>query len=200
VWKLDPTGHETVLHSFTGGADGSRPYGGVTFDSAGNLYGTTSSGGPASAGVVWKLDPTGHESVLYTFTGGADGGTLYAGVILDSAGNLYGTTYLGGVVWGVVWKLDPTGHESVLHTFTLADGGYPGAGVIMDSAGNLYGTTSYGGAAGWGTVYKVAPGGPSPALTQPAHLSFDGPGFRPAHPMPWEPPRKMEKPTSWRTQ
>ena len=190
VWKLDPTGHETVLHNFTGGADGSRPYGGVTFDSVGNLYGTTSSGGPASAGVVWKLDPTGHESVLYTFTGGADGGTLYAGVILDSAGNLYGTTYLGGVVWGVVWKLDPTGHESVLHTFTLADGGYPGAGVIMDSAGNLYGTTSYGGAAGWGTVYKVAPGGPSPAPTQPVHLSFDGSGFGPDHPMPGEPPRR----------
>ena len=200
VYKLDATGHQTVLYSFTGGADGLAPEAGVTFDSAGNLYGTTVRGGAADVGVVWKLDPAGHESVLYTFTGGADGGTLYAGVVLDSAGNLYGTTNSGGVGWGVVWKLDTIGHQSVLHTFTSADGASPGAGVIMDSAGNLYGTTSYGGAGGWGAVYELTPGDSSQALTPPVRFSFDGPGVGPNHPMPGEPPRKTEKPAPWRTQ
>jgi uncharacterized repeat protein (TIGR03803 family) len=155
VYKLDTAGHETVLYSFTGGADGGDPYAGVIRDSAGDLYGTTFGGGAAGAGVVYKLDPADHETVLYSFTGGADGGNPYAGVIPDSAGNLYGTTYGGGTMWGVVYKLDRGGHETVLYTFGGgADGGNPYAGVIPDSAGNLYGTT-YGGAAGAGVVFKV---------------------------------------------
>jgi uncharacterized repeat protein (TIGR03803 family) len=155
VYKLHPTGHETVLYRFTGGTDGSQPYAGVILDSAGNLYGTTPFGGTAGNGVVYKLDPTGHETVLYSFSGGADGGRPYAGVIRDSAGNLYGTTYLGGTAnAGVVYKLDPAGNETVLHRFTGgADGNNPYAGVIRDSAGNLYGTT-YG-----GVVYKLDPAG-----------------------------------------
>ena len=96
VYKLDTSGQETVLYSFTGGAEGGDPLAGVVRDSAGNLYGTTSCGGTAGAGVVFKLDTTGHETVLYSFTGGADGGIPTAGVIRDSAGNLYGTTYGGG--------------------------------------------------------------------------------------------------------
>jgi uncharacterized repeat protein (TIGR03803 family) len=156
VYKLDPTGHETVLHSFTGGADGSGPYAGVIGDSAGNLYGTTEVGGTANQGVVYKLDSAGHETVLYSFMGGADGSEPFAGVIGDSAGNLYGTTRSGGTGGiGVVYKLDPTGHEMVLHSFIGADGNYPAAGVIRDSAGNLYGTTEYGGTEGFGVVYKL---------------------------------------------
>jgi uncharacterized repeat protein (TIGR03803 family) len=155
VYKVDTAGHETVLYSFTGGADGGAPYAGVIRDPAGNLYGTTYyGGGTANAGVVYKVDTAGHETVLYSFTGGADGGQPAAGVIRDSAGNLYGTTYYGGAAddWGVVYKLDTTGHETVLYTFTgRADGGWPGAGVIRDSAGNLYGTTSE----EWGVVYKL---------------------------------------------
>jgi uncharacterized repeat protein (TIGR03803 family) len=173
VYKVDPAGHETVLHSFTGGADGAYPYAGVILDSAGNLYGTTANGGLGTgyngAGVVYKVDPAGHETVLYSFTGGADGGYPEAGVILDSAGNLYGTTVNGGIAGlGVVYKVDTAGHETVLHSFTGgADGAYPHAGVIRDSAGNLYGTTAGGGitgpcagspfSIGCGVVYKLNP-------------------------------------------
>ena len=95
-------------------------------DSAGNLYGTTFSGGTADRGVVYKLDTVGHERVLYTFTGGADGASPSAGVIRDSAGNLYGTTSQGGGTSGagVVYKLDTAGQYNVLYTFTGgADGG-----------------------------------------------------------------------------
>jgi uncharacterized repeat protein (TIGR03803 family) len=168
VFKLDTAGHETVLYAFTGGADGGAPYAGVISDSAGNLYGTASGGGAAGWGVVYKLDTAGQETVLYSFKGGADGGKPYAGVISDSAGNLYGTTLYGGVYsgvagFGVVYKLDTTGHETVLHTFTGgSDGGTPYAGVITDSAGNLYGTTYYGGrlvypcaGSGCGVVYEL---------------------------------------------
>ena len=161
VFKLDPTGHETVLHSFTGGADGSLPIAGVILDSAGNLYGTTSAGGTANAGVVFRLDSTGQETVLYSFTGGADGRQPYAGVIRDAAGDLYGTTYLGGAGCGsygcgVVFKLDPTGHETVLYSFAgVTDGWAPSAGVTLDSAGNLFGTTVFGGTSFGGTVYEV---------------------------------------------
>jgi uncharacterized repeat protein (TIGR03803 family) len=130
---------EIVLHNFQDLAD---PWAGVIQDSAGNLYGTTYYGGTANAGVVYKLDTSGHYTVLYSFMGGADGANPYAGVILDSAGNLYGTTEEGGENNGVVYKLDTTGHETVLYSFTGgADGAFPYAGVIRDSAGNLYGTT-----------------------------------------------------------
>ena len=161
VYKVDAAGQETVLYSFTGGADGGWPYAGVIRDSAGNLYGTTSAGGTARAGVVFKLDTAGNETVLYNFTGGTDGGAPIAGVVRDSAGNLYGTAG-GGIVsacqrgCGVVYKLDTAGRETVLYTFTGgADGANPSEGVIGDSAGNLYGTTSGGGLANAGVVYKL---------------------------------------------
>jgi len=157
VYKVDTAGHAMALHNFTGGADGSGPYGNLILDSAGNLYGTASGGGASGAGVVFKIDKSGHETVLYSFTGGADGGGPLAGVIFDSAGNLYGTTNGGGGSGaGVVFKIDKSGHETVLHSFTGgADGGYPLAGVIFDSAGNLYGTTGGGGASGAGVVFKI---------------------------------------------
>jgi len=160
VYKVDVAGHETVLHSFTGGADGQIPSAGVIRDSAGNLYGTTQYGGTGGWGVVYKLDTSGTETVLYTFTGGADGAKPFAGVIGDSQGGLYGTTYSGGTGAGVVYRLDKTGKETVLYTFTGgADGGQPLTGVIGDAAGNLYGTTSHGGTANVGVVYELGPGG-----------------------------------------
>jgi uncharacterized repeat protein (TIGR03803 family) len=107
VFKLDTTGTETVLHTFTAGADGAEPDAGLIRDSAGNFYGTTYLGGINGNGVVFKLDTTGTETVLYSFTGGADGGSPAAGLIRDSAGNLYGTTYEGGTSdAGVVFKLE----------------------------------------------------------------------------------------------
>src|ERR1039457_6653900 len=96
VFKLDTAGRQTVLYNFTGGADGGNPSGGVIGDSAGNFYGTTLNGGAASWGGVFKLDKSGQETVLYSFTGGADGWTPSGGVIRDSAGNLYGTTSTSG--------------------------------------------------------------------------------------------------------
>jgi uncharacterized repeat protein (TIGR03803 family) len=176
VYKLDASGHQTVLYSFTGGADGANPSAGLIRDAAGNLYGTTNGGGSGSCfgqgcGTVFKLDPSGHETVLHSFTG-ANGANPFAGVTLDAAGNLYGTTSFGGtgsycptcpVGDGTVYKLDPTGHETVLYNFDFRlDGGYPLAGVILDAAGNIYGTTYGGGppATGFpGVVYKVDPTG-----------------------------------------
>jgi len=157
VYKLDAEGHESVLYSFTGGADGGQPYAGVVRDPTGNFYGTTFSGGTEGWGVVYRLDTAGVETVLHAFTCGNDGCSPVAGVIHDPAGNLYGTTYSGGTgLSGVVYKLDPSGNESVLHNFTCGnDGCEPTAGVIRDSVGNLYGTTSKGGALGWGVVYKL---------------------------------------------
>ena len=176
VFKLDTTGKETVLYTFTGGTDGGLPMAGLVRDSAGNLYGTTYYGGdlscypyqPYGCGVVFQVDTTGHESVLYTFTNGADGGFPYAGLIRDAAGNFYGTTMWGGTHGaGVVFELDTTGHETVLYTFcaktNCTDGGNPVARLIRDAAGNFYGTTEQGGGickeqfGNCGVVFKLTP-------------------------------------------
>lgn len=160
VYMLNSSGNETVLYNFTGGADGNQPVG-VIRNSAGNLYGTTVSGGAYGYGVVFEISAGGHETVLYNFTGGADGSLPMAGVIGDSEGNLYGTTFEGGASGaGVVYKLAANGDEIVLYSFAPgADGTSPASGLVMDSAGNLYGTASGGGASGAGTVYKLDPSG-----------------------------------------
>ncbi len=141
VYKLDRNGKETVLHRFRGTPDGAYPFAGVIRDAAGNLYGTTLEGGTSGNGTVFKVDSTGNETVLHSFTGLADGGFPRAGVVRDSAGNLYGTTEMGGASnKGTVYKLDATGKETVLHSFTGGtDGANPQVGVIQDKAGNLYG-------------------------------------------------------------
>src|SRR6202453_4249918 len=156
VFKVNSEGQETLLYSFTGGADGGYPYSGVIRDTAGNLYGTTTYGGGADLGVVYKVDATGHETVLHSFTGAADGGHPNAGLILDAKGNLYGTAVNSGAEYGgVVFRMDPMGNETVLHSFSGEDGVEPYAGVIGDGAGNLYGTTFYGGTTDNGVVYKL---------------------------------------------
>jgi uncharacterized repeat protein (TIGR03803 family) len=177
VFKLAPTGKETVLHSFTGRADGANPLAGLTRDGAGNLYGATFAGGSTvcagGCGVVFKLAPTGTETVLHRFTGGVDGAKPLAGLVRDNAGNLYGTTSGGGAFHrGVVFKLDTSGKETVLHKFAGgADGSAPGAGggLVRDNAGNLYGTTDGAGgstvcAGGCGVVFKLAPTGTETVL------------------------------------
>jgi uncharacterized repeat protein (TIGR03803 family) len=176
VFELDPTGKETVLYNFTGGADGFEPNGDLVRDSEGNLYGTAFEGGSSNAGVVFKVDPTGKETVLYSFTGGADGAHPYAGLVRDEAGNLYGTTGDGGNCefnCGVVFKVDPTGKETVLYSFTGSggvDGGLPYGRLVRDKQGNLYGTTWAGGNQGsyctgfCGVVFKVDPTGKETVL------------------------------------
>ena len=177
VFKLSPSGTETVLHSFTGGADGAQPLAGLIQDPAGNLYGTTSSGGAHGNGVVFELircssSPSGYDfKVLYSFTGGADGANPGAGLIRDLAGNLYGTAGGGGITsacdvgCGVVFKLAPSGTETVLHAFTgyPTDGASP-SGLIEDSSGNLYGTTGGGGTSAHGVVFKLSPSGTETVL------------------------------------
>ena len=167
VFKLDAAGHETVLYNFRGGADGSRPQAGVIRDEAGSLFGTALAGGNtcdnsnSSCGLVFKIDTTGAETVLYAFTG-PDGEVPYAGLTRDAAGNLYGTTAFGGKNnLGVVFKLDNAGHETVLHSFAGgSDGALPTSGVVLAS-GNLYGTATCGGTGtgcaggGAGVVYKL---------------------------------------------
>ena len=167
VFKFDRHGKETVIYSFAGGADGIAPQASLIRDDAGNLYGTTKRGGPADAGIVFRIDPSGAETILHTFTGGADGGTPMASLIRDKAGNLYGTTIGDGDTsnslctndfsgCGTLFKLSPAGKETVLHTFSAGtDGRNPQGGLIADSAGNLYGTTLGGGAYGSGTVFKI---------------------------------------------
>jgi len=155
IFVLDRKGKETVLHSFSGVPDGASPYTGLVRDPGGNLYGTTSRGGTSNRGMVFKLDPAGNFTILYSFTTGNDG-LFPNSLIRDSSGNLYGTTDQGGGQFrqGTVFKLDSAGRETVLYSFSGGtDGGYP-TGVIR-SGGKFYGTTVSGGDIGLGTVFVL---------------------------------------------
>jgi len=181
VFELTPDGTETVLYSFTGGSDGGQP-GASLVKNSGNLYGTTELGGSSSCnggfgcGTVFEVAPDGAETVLHAFTGGRDGAFPWAGLLMDSAGNLYGTTVQGGNTscndrygCGTVFKLAPDGTESVLHSFcsenNCTDGYFPlGGGLIEDSAGNLYGTTNLGGRHDGGIIFEIAPDGTETVL------------------------------------
>jgi uncharacterized repeat protein (TIGR03803 family) len=176
VFKLTPAGTETVLYSFKGGKDGCSQYGGVVLGSNGDLYGTTSGEGCSSLGTVFKLTPTGTETVLHRFVSNPkDGSDPKAGLVIDSKGNLYGTTYYGGTHgYGTVFKVTPTGTETVLHSFTGLDGENPQASVIRDTAGNIYGTTYIGGANNYGTVFKLTPTGTETVLHSFAGYPADG--------------------------
>jgi uncharacterized repeat protein (TIGR03803 family) len=173
VFKIAPDGTETTLHAFQGGTDGAVPSGGLVMDGTGNLYGTTGAGGEnCNCGTVFKITPDGTETVLHAFQEATEGWTPAGGVILDSSGNLYGTTvespqdgpYTG---YGTVFKLSPDGTQTILYSFKgrgSSDGEMPFAPLVMDAAGNLYGTTAFGGDAescdaGCGTVFKLSPGG-----------------------------------------
>lgn len=159
VFKVDASDTETVLYSFSGYPDGCYPYGGMLRDSVGNLYGTTSNCGAYNQGTVFKLDTSGAETVLHSFTGGTtDGCDPFGTPTMDKSGNLYGTTDSCGASGdGIVWKLSKKGTETVLHNFAggSSDGALPVAGVIMDAKGNLYGVTQIGGASNYGTVYEL---------------------------------------------
>ncbi len=185
IFEIDALGKETVLYSFTGGADGARPYSGVTRDAAGNLYGVTYFGGSDSCvggcGTVFEFDTaTGALTTLHAFTGQADGGNPYGGLIQDAAGNFYGTTELNGdnacsggngPGCGVVFELGSSGVETVLHAFEGSpDGRNPYTRLVMDGHGNLFGTTAFGGDSACnkgnscGVVYEVDKNGKETVL------------------------------------
>jgi uncharacterized repeat protein (TIGR03803 family) len=162
-----------VLHTFTGGSvgstDGGLPAARVIFGPNGTLYGSTTAGGNANAGVVYNLGPASRfrkETILYSFTGGNDGERPSGDLLFDQTGNIYGTTSFGGATFnGVVFELTPSGKgflQDVLYTFTGGnDGALPSSGVISDAASNLYGTAGSGGAFGFGTVFELTGSGPS---------------------------------------
>ncbi len=162
VFKLDASGDFSVLYQFKGTPDGNSPNGRLVRDAAGNLYGTTSMGGNFGAGTVYKLSPSGKMTILHSFSGSPDGSSPYEGLVRDAAGNLYGTTWSGGVAMcnagagcGTVFKVNSTGKETILHRFGAAtDGTQPDGNMARDKAGNLYGSTDFGGI-GFGIVYKV---------------------------------------------
>jgi uncharacterized repeat protein (TIGR03803 family) len=131
---------ETVLHSFAGGTDGAGPFTHLIMDAAGNLYGTTPLGGVFQNGTVFKVDTSGHETVLHTFTEPAYGWYPYARLTMDAAGNLYGTTYVGGAFSaGTVFKLDTSGAYTVLYNFSgYQDGGNPQGGLLLVEAENYF--------------------------------------------------------------
>jgi uncharacterized repeat protein (TIGR03803 family) len=160
VFEITSAGTEKTIYTFSGSGDGWYPHGSLVRDSEGNLYGTTLYGGAYGYGTVFEISSAGKELMLYSFAAGADGANPFAGVVRDSAGNLYGTTQLGGASnFGTVFKITAAGKESVLYSFAGgSDGQYPCGGLVRDSQGNLYGTTETGGASGFGTVFKVAPG------------------------------------------
>jgi uncharacterized repeat protein (TIGR03803 family) len=171
IFKVTPAGVFTVLHTFSGGADGAYPYAGLTLGSDGNFYGTTSGGGADGSGTVFKITSAGVLTTLYSFTDGADGANPFAPLTLGADGNFYGTTSLDGAVngtdetgYGTVFKITPAGVLTTLYTFTGgADGGTPYAALTPGNDGNFYGTTYYGAensdSNGYGTVFKITPAG-----------------------------------------
>jgi uncharacterized repeat protein (TIGR03803 family) len=208
VFELSPNGSgawtESVLYGFKGGLDGVEPYGGVIFNEANDLFGTTLSGGQSCSqylsgldcGTVYKLrrTPTGWvKSSPYHFRGGTDGFEPQGSLAVDASGNLYGTTYFGGITDpkfgnGTVYELTPNGSggwaETVLYRFTgYEDGGYLTAGVTFDAAGNMFGLTFGGGTSsqdsGGGTAYELSPSSSGWTLTTLAAFETEAAGALP---------------------
>jgi uncharacterized repeat protein (TIGR03803 family) len=174
VIEVAPDGTPNVLYSFAGGVDGASPQAGVILDRSGNVYGTTEFGGGNSAceigcGTVFKIAPDGAETILHAFQGGHDGERPMAGLVMDSTGNLYGTTLNGGLRHcttinhykdgcGTVFEITPEGTKITLHQFTGgADGAFPISNLILDKHGRLYGTTEGIETTGPGSVFVLSP-------------------------------------------
>lgn len=187
AFKLDEKGKQVWVHSFNG-RNGMSPWAGLSRDTSGHLYGATFYGGDLQCqdgtlgcGTVFRLDGGGHETLLYRFTGGTtDGWFADSPVVMDAAGNLYGTTEQGGSsTWGTIFKVDTNGKEKVLYSFTGESDRCIPVGVILDTANSLYGVTSQGGSgscahnAGYGVVFKLDSAGEFSVLH-----TFGGPDGR----------------------
>ena len=177
VFKITPSGTETILHAFADtAADGGNPQG-LTEGSDGNLYGTTLNGGANSTGAVFELTPGGAMTILYSFAGGNGGDHPDAGVIQANDGNFYGTAinYFENSD-GMVFQLTPEGTLTRLHSFASSptDGVSPQGSLLLGSDGNLYGTTSAGGSNNLGTVFKVTPDGVETVLHSFGGTPADG--------------------------
>jgi len=191
VYELSPGASgwtEAVLHTFTGGSDGYTPRG-LTPDTSGNLLGVAESGGTANSnceagcGTVFKLTPAAGGwslSVIYSFSGGSDGGYPISPLVFDTQGNLFGTTLLGGSVQcpnecGTVFELSPNGsgwNFSDVYSFSGPDGADP-QGILFDSAGNLFGAASGGKTTcGCGVLFELVPG--SGNWTETVLYTFNG--------------------------
>ena len=208
VFELSPKAGggwtETILHNFGDGTDGAYPaYGSLIFDAAGNLYGTTSSGGAftcqgnGGCGTVFELSPRPGgewtESVLHNFGVGTDGYSPEAGLVQDINGNLFGTTTYGGTVFcavaeysgcGTIFELTPAGGgswtETVVHDFSGGmDGATSIAGLTLDAEGNFYGTTEEGGPSNLGTVFRLSPAGLEWSESVIHSFSLDAGGWGP---------------------
>ena len=158
AYSGDTYGPVSTLATFTG-ANGQEPEGGVTIDAAGDLFGTTATGGADGDGTVFEISKAAGElTTLATFTGAANGAFPQGGVTLDSAGDLFGTTELGGAdSEGTVFEVSKaTGELTTVATFTGANGSQPLGGLTIDAAGDLFGTTATGGADGDGTLFEIS--------------------------------------------
>jgi uncharacterized repeat protein (TIGR03803 family) len=185
VFELAPSGTETILHSFDfNGSDGYYPDASLVLDGKGNLYGTTTYGGPYGCaedgcGTVFELTPSGEETILHSFGDSGDGSSPY-GRLVRNKGNLYGTTTEGGAYtyYGTVFELTLSHGkwtETILHSFESngTDGVGPAADLVFDKNGNLYGTTNGGGAYNYGTVFELSPpSGSSSSWTEMILWSF----------------------------
>ena len=174
VYKISPASgggwNFSTLYAFQSQPDAAFPYGGLSADAYGNLYGTTYYGGTSGAGTVFKVGPAPNaiggwrDTVLYSFQGASDGANPTSTLLFDAAHNLYGTTTAGGdpnCACGVVFELSPSGNswiQSVLHTFgTFPDGAAPSYGLTADGAGDYLGTTPVGGNDNQGAVFELTP-------------------------------------------
>ena len=176
---------ESVLYRFTGGNDGAYPQGELTFDHAGNIYGTTQYGGDTNSGVVYQLTPSGGgwtESVPYSAQNNGDGANPLGGVVLDAAGSLYGVFNQGGLYGsGAVYQLSFSGSgwtEQNLHDFMPQGGEYPVGGLIMDASGNLYGSTTVSMNNNGGFAVELTPAGGGWTYTLLPNLGIVGPDDR----------------------
>jgi uncharacterized repeat protein (TIGR03803 family) len=173
VFRMSANGSVTTLHSFLGGADGATPTATLIQARDGNFYGTASEGGSHNQGVAFVMTLAGTLTVLHTFSGGLDGGSVLSELVEGRDGNFYGTTAQGGSAnCGTIFKMTPDGTLTTLHAFPGASGGAGphDAGLVQTIDGNFYGTTGGGGTAGMGTVFRMTPEGTVTTLH-----SFPGP-------------------------